>query len=31
MPAADTTMKMKTDTMKVDTAGKGGQASPTGH
>ena len=30
-PAADTSMKMKVDTMKVDTAGKGGQAAPTGH
>jgi hypothetical protein len=29
--APDTTMKMKADSVKVDTAGKGGQAAPTGH
>jgi hypothetical protein len=28
---ADTTMKMKADTIKTDTTGKGGQPTPTGH
>ena len=27
----DTSMKMKTDTAKTDTAGKGGQPAPAGH